>query len=1018
MALDSTFAFAPSALVADIPATMEPESTTTKVGTVSPKSEKPAQELPVTGGSLTSSDKPRPPTFKFKEPTLLASSLALPFDLPDIGAGLRASLSQALEMAESAPQAAGRALQALGRVWPGGLASMAAAIRAMGAGAVRLAILAAEAISWPELMLAGLILGGPLAQPTADDTRPTDTLPLDDTQLKPMPQTAPQSRGTSLMRAPETFVPPVPIDVGDLPIGKQQIELAAHGQSSASAASATLSQATPLLTPINDALKQFYYAASGGLTARQAHKPQEQVKLIQGLYSQLQKVVANSNSSIAAVGSAAHSLQAIRDNPANSRFLFHDLSSAINDLKSKAGALGASRNVLKSLVASLGTWLEQAHTFVQGGSNVLPKPPSQLAATSTQGVEKAATDLAGAYARAQTALNAAAAAQASVKTASAGTLPTSSTQPATAPSYASVKTASSGTLDKAAPMATAPETIGWLNPVTRSFSPTKTSAGDVQVTAQWAATLPAGGGARLNMTVDPHTGMPTPDEAIGVPVTGVLYPTDDPNKVALVLNKAPGNMPGQKPEDPKTPKDQSGWMKKVIAGITGSVGLGIFIAQGVYGQHGAEEGKRVQSTTPDFKPADANAKKILANLSPSSTKDQKEAARKEIWRGYFEAANEKLDELEWNHVLNVPFLGGGKMFTPQDMKLIREAQNDFYERLDGTAIEASPARPRSPRLPGDTYKMDHANHVLEQVDDAASAQVRQIASKTTAKQDDPTPLPARFDVDGYVASHKSNISTPQGYRDAQAAIWRHHLQPVFKALGKVNGYAATEAKFLKFTNSWLQDSTKLDFRDLTMLPNNPFVQEKLATCISAAKLDLERLDQAMPSTDAKALKTVLAGSAAGGQPTANPTKPPVVSAQDAPRPATLDAKTALAKITAIIKDAGLTQPPSTATFAEIKFTPNMFFAAGERHTSKAIDRAIEKAKTLFEKITTTFERSATGNVRTDIDNVLKGLNQFVVEKLYAMQPEAEPDVAPSPEASSTLAPVQQTQTPSPTTVER
>jgi hypothetical protein len=504
-ALDSTFAFAPSALLADIPATAEPASTATKVGNVAPPVVKPPREQPLTGGSLTSLDKPRPPAFK--EPTLLASSIAL----PDIGAGLRASLSQALELAESAPQAAGRALQALGRVWPGGLASMlraglshalqlaesapqaagralqalgrlwpggmaamGAAIRGMGPAAARVAVIALTAVvdvlALPALIATmGLAI---FAQPTGDGTLPPGAR---DAEPKPAPQTAPQSR------APETYAPPKPINIGDLPIGKQQIQLSAQGQSSASTASNTLSQATPLLAPINDGLKQFYYAASGGLAARQAHKPQEQVKLIQGLYSQLQKVVADSNSSIAAVGSAAHSLQAIAGNPANSRFLFHDLPSAINDLKSKAGALGANRNVLKNLMASLGTWLEQAHVFVKGGSHVLPKPPSQLAGTSGQGVNKAAADLEAAYTGAQTALNSAAGAQ------------------------APVKTATTGTLDKAAPMAMTPETIGWFNPATGALSATPAGQRDSSIQTQWVNELPAGLKHVADVWVNPST---------------------------------------------------------------------------------------------------------------------------------------------------------------------------------------------------------------------------------------------------------------------------------------------------------------------------------------------------------------------------------------------------------------------------------------------------------------------------------------------------------------------------------
>jgi hypothetical protein len=999
MALDPTFAFAQPALPADAPAS----STVMDVSATldNPKSAR----LPLQGGSLTSTGTPRQQSFN--EPLLMASSIALPFNTAGIGAGLRAALSQVLQSAESSPKAAGLALQQLARVWPGGWASLGAASRALGASAMRWAAAAIQTLTLPEVALTAFFLAlfqQPAGSRDRSDMPYPDGIVPPSAKQRPTHPAASQSTLTSpsqrlgSSKAAELPVPAAHADIGSLPIGKLQVEFSARGQSNVSAAKATLSQATPLLTPINDALKQFYYAASGGLAARTAHQPQEQVKLIQGLYGQLQKVVADSNSSIAAVGSAAHSLQAIYGNPANSRFLFQDLSSVINDLKSNANALGASRNALKTLVASLGTWLEQAHAFVKGGSHVLPKPPSQLAGTSDRGADKA-VGLGGAYKDAQTALSNAAPSK-----------------------QAPVKTASAGMLGKAALMVTAAETIGWFNPASRSFSPTQTSAGDVQVTAQWADTLPAGGGARMHMTVDPRTGMPTPDKANGVPVTGTLYPTDDSNEVALFLNKTPGNMPGQKPDDPegpKTPKDQLGWMKKVIAGITGFAGLGTFIAQGVYGQHGAEEGKRVQSTTPDFKLADANAKKILDALSPSSTKDQKETAREAIWRGYFEAANETLDELEWNRVLNVPFLGGGKMFTPQDMKLIRDSQGGFYDRLKGTPIETSAARPRSPRLLGDTYKMDHANHVLEQVDDAASAQVRQIASNTAPKQDDPTPPPAPFDVNSYVDLHKLNISTPRGYRDAQAAIWKHHLQPVFAALGKVHGYAAKEKEFLKFTNSWLQDSWELDFRDLTMLPNNSLVQETLAACISPARLDLDRLNQAMPMAGSNVLKTVLAGLPAGGKPAATSTKLPVVSAQNASRPTFLEAKAVLARVTELIKIEKLNQPPSTATLADIKFTPDMFFAAGERHTSKTIPVATAKAEALFEKIRSEFEYSTTGAVRTAIDNVLINLKQSALELLRSMPPEAEIDpTPPSPAASPTLTPEQQTQIPSPTTAER
>jgi hypothetical protein len=426
---------------------------------------KPASAL--AGGSLMASSI----TFPSFNPVEFASRV-----LSGGPAALESAVSQLSALSKASPELARQALQALTRA-AGGATAFARMVAAAGAPVFRAVSAMAAAFSLAQLSAALVIAGGILGL-TAEGVNTGEQAHLDRAKRMLRPQTNPLDLPrTDHGRAPDSQMPrssdsaaaPTQIDPASLPIVQQQTALADNGGASIRAASQQLTAANPLIHKANDAIKQFYYATSGGDAAWKAKTPQAQVQAVQQLRDELNQIVKSSNPSVAAVSSAAKSLQAIFGNPANAKFLAPNIADVIHNLKAHAADLGGMRDTIKKVVTSLDAWLPAAYRFTADRAQPLPAPPSVTYTPPGESAAKVRGGLLGAVNATTLKLSGGAPALPASLPTKQPALPTvSSTASATMPSFDWVDEMPVGAKHVA---------DVWVNPTTREVSQTSHAGG-------------------------------------------------------------------------------------------------------------------------------------------------------------------------------------------------------------------------------------------------------------------------------------------------------------------------------------------------------------------------------------------------------------------------------------------------------------------------------------------------------------------------------------------------------------
>jgi hypothetical protein len=767
--------------------------------------------------------------------------------------------------------------------------------------------------------------------------------------------------------APVSTVPaatPTPVALQDLPIGRQQIALNQSGIDNVTAARQSMARGSALLPNLNQSLRQFYFDASGGVAARSQGVLQRSIAQVQQIKDQLSQIVSGSNESVAGIRAAARALQRIYGNPANAGQLFSDLSQSISGLNQAYAEQSGVRNDFKALVNRLDTWLSQAYKHAADGFQALPAPPLPVLSPAGTDPNAVATGLQTAAQNAQQSLDRS---------------NTQRSQPAAV-----------------APAAvTAPNSLGWMDPTNGALSSQRSALANVPVTARWADTLPSGG-QRFSMNVDANSGQPQAagDPNPGVPVEGTMKL----DASGLTVHLRPG---GGKDPDPN-------WRNKVLAAL-GTVGVTAFFASGqVQFAHTAAEDRRVGTLQPDFVNAERSAQTLLNGLGPNSSEADVKAAREAVWRNYFEAANGTLQGAQWQRVLNIPGLGGGSMFSSNDMQQIRAEQERF---LVGLRSQPVPSRNggeiglgafnRAPVLEGDPLKTQHFNSVMQKVNTEVRQQLALVPGRTAgdAKVGAFTPRP--FDVNAYVRDHGSELASDAGRKQAHVTLWRHHLNQVLPALGNSRTTAEQREAFRLEAERWLS-SENLDPTQLILLPGNADAQPVLASSIAAARRDVDRLEAQMPKRpsmldDLRRAPSPSATTAA----TPNPgTATPPSAVRPTPRvsaPPQRDATAILGDVNRAVADAQLNQPPQATSFEQLRFKLEMFFNAGAPRTAAAIDDAARRANNLFLAIKAIGEANPMFNA--SFAQLLNALNADVLVPLGQLQADPVLPTAPSTPAT-------------------
>lgn len=929
----------------------------------------------------------------------------------------------------------------------GGAQGLMNVLKGLGARAVSAFIAFVQGITLTQLAAALLIAAvalGILAEPMADATIRPQPQPLPKPQRlpNPTPYNPPTTHTTDYADVSWGDITP---SLDQTQIGQSQIALSNTGNTGTDDANAWMDKTTAKLMPLNNAIQQFYWAASGGATARRNGSVSEAIAQVQSLRNDLAYINSQSNAPIASIQSAAQSLEQIMRNPANAGQLFPDLGQAINQFRANYTNLNEMRNAYKALVQSLDLWLAQAHKHAADGTQPLPALPPTIWTPSNVDPNTVVSGLEKAQAAAQASLDASARAQQQQQqptTLPPQVLPPTSVAPSIPAQPAPARPATTATTPIAGAQPTMPTTapaatsIGWLNPAAGTIAPQRASAQDVQVQLNVVAEL-AGRGQRVTMNVEgePIEGEIVWPEPIAPPGSGA---GDQAQQRPIEVNIT-GHF-YQSPQDkPPNWKDKLGDAVKVV--VISLLASSPFAAQGIYGQHRADEQARQLST--DFSAAKANAQELLAGLSANSTDDQIRHARQEIWRGYLSAATNTLANAEWNKVMNL-----GWPTSIYSRKEIQDLTSDWegwlrtqYSTTMPTEEGAQPDRyayEQAARLGGDTNRYRHMREAFENASFFAQEQVNRIPGATKGLGE-----VAPKDIAALVAKHKPALtqSDPaqrdEARRLAYVEIYRHYLSQVPSAPGAGRASLEERELYTKQLEAWLSErgagALNLDNFRPSLALREPF-RSQLGQNKGDAVLAVERFNQllprlslaervGLPPSGKPDISPALPGPATGA-PDAVPVTPQPPQRPQQPLPVTPTAPTqarlqaererALNSLERVLQqhvnEGKLFQPPSTASFDTLRFTPEMFFRPGQPRTAEAIEAAIANALALYRQIQSignaiqaTRTPSAIEVGQKNLVPLLNDFNSKVLNALYATQPE-QPAAQPSPTATPTPTP--------------
>lgn len=761
------------------------------------------------------------------------------------------------------------------------------------------------------------------------------------------------------MPHPHPVVPPVPdlalpepLPLSERPIIKQQMALNQSGIANQQLANQTLDAGIALLPDLNGSLRQFYFDASGGAAARTQGALRPSIARVQEIKEVLSALVNESNEPVAGIKSAARSLQQIYGNPANAGQLFPDLAQVISGFNDAYQTRATLRNDFKSLVLRLDTWLGQAYRHAADGTEMLPVVPLPVLTPAGTDANAVARELLSAAQQAQQALDRSNA----LRSQPVPVTPAPTAGPTT-PSDAAT--------------AAAPVNVGWADPATGRFSSQRIGPQSVLVKAQFVDAL-SGAGQRVTMNVE---GEPVEVEVLGPePESGGGGSTK--NYYQIYISGGGGGGGGG-----------VDWRNAVLAALSVVLPTILFA-------HGQAERDRVGNLQPDFSGADRQSALLLDRLGPNSTEGEAKDVREAIWRMYFDAANAELQEARWQRVLNIPGLGGGPMFSEQDMRAMRDEQAQFLDRL---RTQPLPSRfggdlgiglfDRTPRFAGDEpLKAHHFNSVMQKVNGAVRQQLVLMPSRTADHPGIGTFSPRPFDVNTYVRDHPQELATEEGRRQAFVALWRHHLDQVLPAVGNARLTPEQVQAFRMESERWL-NSPQLDPAQLVLLPGNTDVQPVLASAVAAARRDADRLLALVPRPPSALEQFLLTP-----EPTtpADTTDSPNPQAQPSPpsvSPAPLrNAQAVLDDVNQAIADARLNGPPQPEKLSEVRFTPDMFFEPGQPgqpRTAEAIDAAYVRARDLYDAISAIGESNRA--YTASFIELLSAFNNDVLIPLVAMQ---------------------------------
>jgi hypothetical protein len=812
----------------------------------------------------------------------------------------------------------------------GGATALASRLRPLGAGALNALKGIAAAVSLPTLATAfattAAVLGvfqEPLSSYTpSQGGRPAPVQGRRPGPVEPTRDHSPDAPDSAPTTNTPTSAPP---DLSTLPIGKAQIALSQQGESNAQAAHELMTQASTQVAPLNSALRQFYFDASGGAAARANGSLRNSIATVQTAKDQLSRIVADSNGPVANLRSAARSLQKIYGNPANAGHLYSDLSTAIGNLNRDHASLTGDRNNYKALVNALETWLSAAYKHAADGSKPLPAPPGVIlaptgakASTVADGISQAARD-----------------AQQSVARSNANR----------SPAKLPVASAASRPSTSAQPVAAASQNVGWLDPATGAFSARPSSAQAMPVKVHWVDELP-GRGQRVAMDVD--------GEAVEVEAEARKRSnTYELHLYFVRLHFGSGGPNGGGPD----------WKSKVAAAAMSA----LFVAttgQGTYSAHVSMEQSRTLRT--DFSGAESNADAVLKSLNADSTDDQIRAARKSIWSGYLDAATKTLEEADWLKVLNL--VGAGKIYAPQEIADLRGHWQHWLATDKPTAMPTGPDSTRAGYryarvLAGDDNRNRHIEERFGEASTLAQAKIDELVAGTRGLGE-----AAGFDVRGYVAKHDAALRSTDpktldtARREAYVAIYRHYLRQVPDALGAGRVSAPERALFTRQLESWLAQQSKgaLDTdRFQPSLSTRGDASAQLVITKAQAYDAIDKFENLVPRSSLGDRVSTEPGPAAATTaprstpvPQASPTtlsQPvPAASPPGADRTAALTAvKQAIAEH---VDQGKLFNPPRTDNFGAIRFTHLMFFAPGESGLQTEIDAAWARATELYQAI--------------------------------------------------------------------
>jgi hypothetical protein len=746
---------------------------------------------------------------------------------------------------------------------------------------------------------------------------------------------------------------PEPLPLTERPIVKQQIALNQSGIANQQLANQTLHAGIALLQDLNGSLRQFYFDASGGAAARTQGALRPSIARVQEIKEVLSALVKESNEPVAGIKSAARSLQQIYGNPANAGQLFPDLAQVIRGFNDAYNNRATLRNDFKSLVLRLDTWIRQAYRHAADGSESLPAVPLPVLTSPGTDADAVARDMLSAAQQAQQALDRSNA----LRSQPVPVTPAPTAGPTT-PSDAAT--------------AAAPVNVGWVDLATGRFSSQRIGPQSVLVKAQFVDAL-SGAGQRVTMNVE---GEPVEVEVIEPqPESGGGGSWANFYQLNVYGGDGGGSPGGGRGVD---------WRNAVLAALT-------VVLPTIYFAHGQAERDRVGNLQPDFSGADRQSALLLDRLGPNSTEGEAKDVREAIWRMYFDAANAKLKEARWQRVLNIPGLGGGPMFSEQDMRAMSDEQTQFLDRL---RTQPLPSRfggdlgiglfDRTPQFAGDKpLKAHHFNSVMQKVNGAVRQQLVLMPSRTADHPGIGTFSPRPFDVNTYVRDHPQELATKEGRRQAFVALWRHHLDQVLPAVGNARLTPEQVQAFRMESERWL-NSPQLDPAQLVLLPGNTDVQPVLATAVAAARRDADRLLSLVPSPPSALEQLLLAPEPTTPADTTDSPNPLAQPSEPSVSPAPLrNAQAVLDDVKQAIADARLNGPPQPEKLSEVRFTPDMFFEPGQPRTAEAIDAAYVRARDLYDAISA-IGKSNRAYTASFIE-LLNAFNNDVLIALVAMQ---------------------------------